>query len=98
RASMAEHLDEPSWKTLVARLHAASPEFTAFWERHDVLGAESRTKRARHPTVGLLSLDYTTLWLGQGLGTRIVAFSPADERTRRKLESLHESLAAGPWG
>jgi transcriptional regulator with XRE-family HTH domain len=94
RASMAEHLDEPSWKTLVARLHAASPEFTAFWERHDVLGAESRTKRARHPTVGLLSLDYTNLWLGQGLGTRIVAFSPADERTRRKLESLHESLAA----
>jgi transcriptional regulator with XRE-family HTH domain len=94
RAAMAEHLDEPGWKTLVARLHAASPEFTAFWERHDVQGVESRTKRARHPTVGLLSLDYTNLWLGQGLGTRIVAFSPADERTRRKLESLHESLAA----
>jgi transcriptional regulator with XRE-family HTH domain len=94
RASMAEHLDEPSWKTLVARLHAASPEFTAFWERHDVQGVESRTKRARHPAVGLLSLDYTNLWLGQGLGTRIVAFSPADERTRRKLESLHGSLAA----
>jgi transcriptional regulator with XRE-family HTH domain len=94
RAAMAEHLDEPGWKTLVARLHAASPEFTAFWERHDVQGVESRTKRARHPAVGLLSLDYTNLWLGQGLGTRIVAFSPADERTRRKLESLHESLAA----
>jgi transcriptional regulator with XRE-family HTH domain len=94
RAAMAEHLDEPGWKTLVARLHAASPEFTAFWERHDVQGVESRTKRARHPTLGLLSLDYTNLWLGQGLGTRIVAFSPADERTRRKLESLHESLAA----
>ncbi len=92
RAGMAEHLDEPAWKTLVARLHRASPQFTAVWERHDVQGVESRTKRALHPTAGLLSLDYTNLWLGQRLGTRIVAFTPADERTRKRLESLHESL------
>jgi hypothetical protein len=90
---MAEHLDEPVWKTLVARLHHASPEFTAVWERHDVQGVESRTKRAMHPTAGLLSLVYTNLWLGQRLGTRIVAFTPADERTRRRLERLHESLS-----
>jgi transcriptional regulator with XRE-family HTH domain len=93
RAAMAEHLDEPVWKTLVARLHHASPEFTAVWERHDVQGVESRTKRAMHPTAGLLSLVYTNLWLGQRLGTRIVAFTPADERTRRRLERLHESLS-----
>jgi transcriptional regulator with XRE-family HTH domain len=92
RAAMAEHLDEPTWKTLVARLHRASPEFTALWERHDVHGVESRTKRARHPEVGLLRLDYTNLWLTQQVGTRIVAFSPADERTRERLEALHESL------
>jgi transcriptional regulator with XRE-family HTH domain len=92
RAAMAEHLDEPAWKTLVARLHRASPEFTSVWERHDVQGVESRTKRAMHPTVGLLRLDYTNLWLGQQIGTRIIAFSPADERTRERLEVLHESL------
>jgi transcriptional regulator with XRE-family HTH domain len=92
RAAMAEHLDEPAWKTLVARLHAASAEFTTVWDRHDVLGAESRTKRALHPTAGLLSLTYTNLWLGQRLGTRIVALTPADERTRKRLEALHESL------
>lgn len=92
RASMAAHLDEPAWKSLVARLHCASVEFTAFWERHDVEGAQSRTKRAMHPRVGLLSVDYTNLWLGQRLGTRIVAFTPADERTRERLEALHESL------
>jgi transcriptional regulator with XRE-family HTH domain len=92
RALMAEHLDDPAWKTLVARLHAASPEFAAVWERHDVQGVESRTKRAMHPTAGLLLLDYTNLWLNQGLGIRIVAFSPADERTRRRLEALHRSL------
>ena len=92
RAAMARHLDEPAWKTLVARLHAASPEFTAMWERHDVQAVESRKKRAMHPTAGLLTLEYTNLWLGQRLGTRIVAFTPADDRTRRKLEALHASL------
>jgi transcriptional regulator with XRE-family HTH domain len=93
RAMMAEHLDDPAWKTLVARLHRASPEFTAVWERHDVQGIESRTKRALHPAAGLLLLDYTNLWLGQGLGTRIIAFTPADDATRNRLERLYESLA-----
>jgi transcriptional regulator with XRE-family HTH domain len=92
RAAMAEHLDEAAWKTLVARLHRASPAFTAVWERHDVQGVESRTKRARHPEVGLLQLVYTNLWVGQQVGIRIIAFTPADERTRRRLEQLSESL------
>ena len=95
RAAMAEHLDDPAWKTLVARLHRASPEFTAVWERHDVQGVESRTKRAMHPAVGLLRLDYTNLWLGPALGTRIIAFSPADERTRMRLGTLYESIENG---
>jgi transcriptional regulator with XRE-family HTH domain len=92
RGAMAEHLDDPAWKTLVARLHRASPEFTAVWERHDVQGVESRTKRAMHPTAGLLELDYTNLWVGQQVGIRIVAYTPADARTRERLETLHESL------
>jgi transcriptional regulator with XRE-family HTH domain len=92
RAAMAEHLDHPAWKTLVARLHRASSEFTAVWERHDVQGVESRTKRARHPTAGLLKLDYTNLWVGQQVGIRIVAYTPADQRTRERLETLYTSI------
>jgi hypothetical protein len=93
RGAMAEHLDEPAWKGLVARLHQVSPEFRTFWERHDVQRVESRKKRALHPTAGLLTVEYTNLWLGQRLGTRIVAYTPADERTRRRLGALHESLS-----
>jgi transcriptional regulator with XRE-family HTH domain len=93
RAAMARHLDEPAWKLLVARLHRASPEFRAFWERHDVQSVVSRRKRALHPTAGLLSVEYTNLWLGERHGTRIVAFTPADERTRKRLDALHASLA-----
>jgi transcriptional regulator with XRE-family HTH domain len=91
RAAMAEHLDEPAWEALVDRLHRASPEFTAVWQRHEVQIAESLTKRAMHPTAGLLSLRYTNLWLGQRLGTRIMAFTPADDLTRRRLASLQPS-------
>jgi transcriptional regulator with XRE-family HTH domain len=94
RSAMARHLDEPAWQSLVDRLHRVSPEFTEVWDRHDVQAVQSRTKRALHPTAGLLTLEYTNLWLGQRLGTRIVAYTPADERTRRRLEKLHQSLLA----
>lgn len=93
RAAMAHHLDEPAWKSLVSRLQRESPEFTAFWERHDVQRVESRKKRALHPSAGLLTVEYTNMWLGERLGTRIVAFTPADARTRSRLEALHASLA-----
>jgi transcriptional regulator with XRE-family HTH domain len=93
RAAMAEHLEESAWKSLVGRLQRDSSEFSALWERHDVRGVESRTKRVLHPTAGMLRLDYTNLWLDQNRGTRVVAFSPADARTRERLETLYESLA-----
>jgi transcriptional regulator with XRE-family HTH domain len=92
RAAMAEHVAEPAWKSLVARLHRASPEFTAMWERHDVRGPENRVKRVLHPTEGLLKLDFTYLWLGQRLATRLVAYTPADRQTRARLERVHQRL------
>ena len=91
RAAMADHLDDPAWKSLVDRLHAVSPEFTEVWERHEVQGAQSFTKRMRHPEVGLMTLEYTNLWLGHRLGERMVAFTPSDDATRSKLEALAAS-------
>jgi len=92
RAAMAEHIDDPAWEAFVDRLHRASPEFTAFWERHDVLRVVSNTKRAMHPTVGLLRLNYTNLWLDHGPRARIVAFTPGDEPTAERLRTLYRSL------
>jgi transcriptional regulator with XRE-family HTH domain len=88
RAAMAEHVDDPAWRGLVDRLLDASPQFAAYWDRHEVLRMQSRTKRTMHPSAGLLTVDYTNLWLDQQLGTRIVAFTPADEQTRLRLETL----------
>jgi transcriptional regulator with XRE-family HTH domain len=92
RAAMAEHIDDPAWEAFVDRLHRASAEFTVFWERHDVVRMLSNTKRAMHPTVGLLRLNYTNLWLDHGPRARIVAFTPADEQTRARLDALYRSL------
>ncbi len=93
RAAMAEHIDDPAWQAFVDRLHRASPEFTAFWERHDVVRMVSNTKRAMHPTVGLLRLNYTNLWLDHSPRARIVAFTPADEPTADRLQSLYSTLS-----
>ena len=89
RAAMAEHVAEPAWKCLVARLTKASPEFVELWERHEVASPENLTKRILHPDVGLLKLNYTHLWLSQRLGTRMTTYSPADEQTAERLRELH---------
>jgi transcriptional regulator with XRE-family HTH domain len=94
RAAMAEHVAEPAWKCLVSRLSTASPEFGELWERHEVASPENLTKRFLHPEVGLLKLNYTHLWLGQRLGTRMTTYSPADEQTAARLRELHERAVA----
>jgi transcriptional regulator with XRE-family HTH domain len=88
RSAMADHTAEPAWKCLVSRLTQASPEFAALWERHEVASPENLTKRYLHPEVGLLRLNYTHLWLGQRLGTRMTTYSPADEETSDRLLDL----------
>ncbi len=88
RAAMAEHLAEPAWKCLVSRLTKASPEFAELWERHEVASPENLTKRFLHPDVGLLKLNYTHLWLGQRLGTRMTTYTPADADSLDRLRQL----------
>ncbi|WP_427922610.1 helix-turn-helix transcriptional regulator [Streptomyces sp. cg40] len=88
RGSMADHLAEPAWKTLLKRLHT-SPEFREVWDRHEVLGASPRRKEFRNAHVGRLTVDHTDLWLGPSRGPRMVTYAPVDEESREKLERLH---------
>jgi transcriptional regulator with XRE-family HTH domain len=93
RAAMAEHVAEPAWKCLVSRLSKTSAEFAELWERHEVASPENLTKRYLHPEVGLLRLNYTHLWLGQRLGTRMTTYTPADDETRERLLTLQRRYA-----
>jgi MmyB-like transcription regulator ligand binding domain/Helix-turn-helix domain len=93
RAAMADHVAEPAWKCLVSRLSKASPEFAELWERHEVANPENLTKRFLQPDVGLLRLNYTHLWLGQRLGTRMTTYTPADQQTHDRLLELKQRSA-----
>jgi hypothetical protein len=96
RSAMAEHVAEPLWKGLLKRLLDGSPDFAAFWERHEVLGPETGCKRFLHREMGLLRLDFTHLWLDQRIGTRMTVYTPADDPTREALEILADrGLAVG---
>jgi hypothetical protein len=94
RAAMAEFVAEPAWRCLVAWLRRASPEFVELWEQHDVGAPDNRTKTVINPRVGLLRLDYTNLWFGQRLCTRMVTYTPADEQTRARLVTRHREATA----
>lgn len=95
RAAMAEHVAEPTWKALVHRLRAASPEFVELWERHDVQGGPSPwLKLFRQPQVGLLQLHSATLYLTPGVGTRMITYTPVDDEAMQRLVRVHALAAA----
>ncbi len=96
RASMAEHLAEPAWKTLLKRLQDASPEFRELWARHEVVRATKRTWIFRQSQVGLLRMQYTALWTGPNSGPRLLTYTPVDEESRERLDRLHELVSADP--
>jgi transcriptional regulator with XRE-family HTH domain len=85
RGAMAEHVAEPAWRSLIKRLRTESPEFEALWVRHEVQPMRNLTKRFRHEELGVLTFDYTYLWLGQRSGLRMTTYTPADEHTASLL-------------
>ncbi|MEV4595883.1 helix-turn-helix transcriptional regulator [Amycolatopsis sp. NPDC049253] len=87
RAAMAEHVAEPSWKSLVKRLKAESPLFEQLWNRHDVNPEPIRTKCYDHPEVGLLKFNFTYLYSGRRSEITVSTYTPADEQTAAKLPS-----------
>ncbi|MFC0548323.1 helix-turn-helix transcriptional regulator [Kutzneria chonburiensis] len=90
RAGMAVHGGEPSWKGLVKRMRQ-NPDFVRLWEQHDVRAPENFTKRYQHPEVGLLTLDYTQLWLGERSELKLTTYTPVDGDTWAKVRLLQET-------
>jgi len=94
RAAMALHLDDPTWTTLPERLCESVPEFRAIWDRHDVAGPERRSKRYRHPEVGELTFESTTLVLADAPTLRLMLLRPIDEGSADRLARLRASRAS----
>lgn len=76
RTVLASDPDAPDVTALVEELSAASPEFAALWERHDVRRKIGAQKVLHHPTVGTISLTWEVLRTGDG-STRIIVHQAA---------------------
>jgi len=90
RAVMGEHITEPAWRSLVKRLQAASPTFCEFWEEHRVAPTANVIKQFRHPDLGVLRFNATSLFLSQRRGGRLIVYTPADEQTMEAHLQLAE--------
>jgi hypothetical protein len=78
---------EPAWKSLVKRLQAESPCFAELWRHHDVNPELSPTKRYLHPEVGLLTFNFTYLYLGRRSESRLSVYTPANPETAEKIQA-----------
>ena len=103
RASHADHMSEPAWRSLVKRLQDASPTFRELWDEHNVAPTINAVKQFRHPEIGLLRFKSTNMWLTQGVGNRLLVYTPADAATESvypllaqvQPEPLYDATAAG---
>jgi transcriptional regulator with XRE-family HTH domain len=89
RADSARYPDDPRFAELIGDLERTSPEFRAWWPRHDVRGSLDLRKEIVHPMVGCLVLDRTTLQVPATPDLKIIVYTPAPETdTARKLQRL----------
>jgi transcriptional regulator with XRE-family HTH domain len=61
RADSRSRLDEPGVQQLVTELEQSSPEFTRFWQQHDVLERQGGQRTFNHPKLGLIDFQQVTL-------------------------------------
>jgi hypothetical protein len=54
-------VDDPWYSELVDKLKRRSPEFAAWWSRHDVGRVQATVKVIDHPSVGHIALKQTVL-------------------------------------
>lgn len=88
RGAYARHIGEPAWTGFVHRLQAASPYFARLWAEHEVASAATYLKVFRHPSYPHLATTTTSLAVLAVPGTRLVAYTPADEVTRDAISGL----------
>jgi hypothetical protein len=91
RADCAPYIGDPDFEGLVARLTRLSPEFAAWWPRHDVAHHLAGKKRLNHPAVGRMHFAFSTLAVSDPPGIKLFVFTAVDEEdTPRKLSRLLE--------
>jgi transcriptional regulator with XRE-family HTH domain len=90
RASTVTVRHDPEVVALVDELTAKSEEFATWWASHDVAGFETRLRRFRHPSAGLLTFEYQQLQPVEWPGLRVVCQLPLpDDDSAARLAVRH---------
>ncbi|MBV8650379.1 MAG: transcriptional regulator, partial [Alphaproteobacteria bacterium] len=88
-ADSARYAGDPDFERLIATLMRASPEFRAWWPKHEVLRLISSRKRIRHPVGGKMAFEYTSFAVADQPDMKLVVYTPLEEDgTVAKLEAL----------
>lgn len=76
RAQAAQCLGDPGFASLVARLSAGSKWFAELWDLHEIVAAAQSTLYFRHPVVGDLFFEHTTLNVASHDDYRLLLYTP----------------------
>lgn len=79
RADSARYVGDPDFERLITLLKDKSPEFGAWWPRHDVMHQPSTVKRIQHPSAGQLVFEYMSLDVTECPGMRFVVCTPRND-------------------
>ncbi|MFI1400197.1 helix-turn-helix transcriptional regulator [Streptomyces sp. NPDC020681] len=88
RGAYGRHVGEPAWESFIHRLSAASDFFSRLWESGDVVPPGPRVKTFRHQAIGEVRMTSVSLSINGMPECRIVAYTPDDEESRRRIEAL----------
>ncbi|GCE10696.1 helix-turn-helix transcriptional regulator [Tengunoibacter tsumagoiensis] len=95
RAESVQYADEEWFKQLIADLQQVSPEFRAWWPRHDVRGRLDGRKNIEHPVVGSLLFEHVTLQVPSNSHLKVMIYTPLPgTKTSEKLQFLLSSPVA----
>ncbi len=95
RADSARYPGDPWFTELIEDLRRVSPEFRAWWSRHDVRGPLDGPKEIFHPVVGRLVFQHTSLQVPTNPDLKLMIYVPLPEAdTPAKLQQLLSDATA----
>jgi transcriptional regulator with XRE-family HTH domain len=88
RADVARAGAARNVQSLVDELCATSPEFAAMWRDNDVQAHGDGKKVLHHPTVGPLSMEFSTFAVDGRADLNMVVYNPATPEDAEKIRAL----------
>jgi transcriptional regulator with XRE-family HTH domain len=99
RISAGRHAGDPAFAELIAGLRAESPEFSAWWDEHDVVRRAIGEKRVAHPIAGTLILDHVALAFPDHPDVSLIVYTaPRNSESERRLRRLSSGGNVGLRG